>query len=158
MTRFSLLGDAFHVYDLGRNANPSERKEAMKTAEGFIKQMGYPANTQVYSQTLHFCICFITFSAYLFFCPFFTQIQVLPEGGETPIFKQFFKCWKDKDQAEGLGRVYVTERIAKIQQVQFDASKLHESHQMAAQYNMVDNGTGTTQVTICIQKISDCTS
>ncbi|KAA0710530.1 Adseverin Gelsolin-like protein [Triplophysa tibetana] len=74
------------------------------------------------------------------------MIQVLPEGGETPIFKQFFKCWKEKDQAEGLGRVYVTERIAKIQQVQFDASKLHESHQMAAQYNMVDNGTGTTQI------------
>ncbi|KAI7798575.1 adseverin [Triplophysa rosa] len=103
----------------GRNANPSERKEAMKTAEGFIKQMGYPANT---------------------------QIQVLPEGGETPIFKQFFKGWKEKDQAEGLGRVYVTERIAKIQQVQFDASKLHESHQMAAQYNMVDNGSGKTQI------------
>ncbi|KAI2652739.1 Adseverin [Labeo rohita] len=103
----------------GRNANPNERKEAMKTAEGFIKQMGYPANT---------------------------QIQVLPEGGETPIFKQFFKTWKDKDQAEGLGRVYVTERIAKIKQEQFDASKLHESHQMAAQYNMVDNGTGKTQI------------
>ncbi|XP_065147048.1 scinderin [Paramisgurnus dabryanus] len=103
----------------GRNANPSERKEAMKTAEGFIKQMGYPANT---------------------------QIQVLPDGGETPMFKQFFKSWKEKDQAEGLGRVYVTERIAKIQQVQFDASKLHESNQMAAQYNMVDNGSGQTQI------------
>lgn len=31
----------------GRNANPGERNEAMKTAEGFIQQMGYPANTQV---------------------------------------------------------------------------------------------------------------
>ncbi|KAK7138857.1 hypothetical protein R3I93_016080 [Phoxinus phoxinus] len=103
----------------GRNANPSERKEAMKTAEGFIKQMGYPENT---------------------------QIQVLPEGGETPIFKQFFKSWKEKDQAEGLGRVFVTERIAKIQQAEFNASKLHESHQMAAQYNMVDDGTGKTQI------------
>ncbi|XP_016093868.1 adseverin-like [Sinocyclocheilus grahami] len=103
----------------GRKANPDERKEAMKTAEGFIKQMGYPANT---------------------------QIQVLPEGGETHIYKQFFKSWKDKDQAEGLGRVFVMERIAKIEQEQFDASKLHESHQMAAQYNMVDNGTGKTQI------------
>ncbi|XP_017549431.1 adseverin [Pygocentrus nattereri] len=103
----------------GRNANPNERKEAMKTAEGFIQQMGYPANT---------------------------QIQVLPEGGETPIFKQFFKDWKEKNQSEGLGRVYVTERIAKIQQVEFDASKLHESQQMAAQYNMVDDGTGETQI------------
>ncbi|XP_036411221.1 adseverin [Megalops cyprinoides] len=103
----------------GHKANPSERKEAMKTAEGFIKQMGYPPNT---------------------------QIQVLPEGGETPIFKQFFRDWKDKDQSEGLGKVYVTERIAKIQQVEFDASKLHECQHMAAQYNMVDDGTGKTEV------------
>lgn len=35
------------LVESGRNANPSERKEAMKTAEGFIQQMGYPANTQV---------------------------------------------------------------------------------------------------------------
>ncbi|XP_062870523.1 adseverin [Trichomycterus rosablanca] len=103
----------------GRNANPSERKAAMKTAEGFIQQMGYPANT---------------------------QIQVLPEGGETAIFKQFFMNWKDKDQSEGLGRVFVTEQIARIQQVEFDASKLHESRQMAAQYNMVDDGSGETQI------------
>lgn len=103
----------------GRNANPGERKEAMKTAEGFIKQMGYPANTQV---------------------------QVLPEGGETPMFKQFFQGWKDRDQSEGLGKVFVTERIAKIQQEEFDASKLHESHHMAAQYNMVDDGSGDTQI------------
>uniref|UniRef100_A0A8D3B432 Scinderin n=1 Tax=Scophthalmus maximus TaxID=52904 RepID=A0A8D3B432_SCOMX len=103
----------------GHNANPSERKEAMKTAEGFIKQMGYPANT---------------------------QIQVLPEGGETPMFKQFFLGWKDRDQSEGLGKVFVTERIARIEQVEFDASKLHESHHMAAQYNMVDDGSGDTQI------------
>ncbi|XP_071396407.1 scinderin isoform X2 [Centroberyx affinis] len=103
----------------GHNANPSERKEAMKTAEGFIKQMGYPANT---------------------------QIQVLPEGGETPIFKQFFLDWKEKDQSEGFGKVFVTERIAKIRQMEFDASKLHESHHMAAQYNMVDDGSGETQI------------
>ena len=38
----------------GHNANPSERKEAMKTAEGFIKQMGYPANTKVHFPILLF--------------------------------------------------------------------------------------------------------
>lgn len=75
------------------------------------------------------------------------QIQVLPEGGETPMFKQFFEGWKDKDQSKGLGKVYTTERIAKIQQVEFDASKLHQSPHMAAQYNMVDDGSGETQVT-----------
>lgn len=95
--------------------------------------------------------------AHIYVCNvYFTQIQVLPDGGETPMFKQFFKGWKEKDQTEGLGRVYVTERIAKIQQVQFDASKLHESNQMAAQYNMVDNGSGQTQVTICIHTYIWC--
>ncbi|XP_033854651.1 scinderin-like [Acipenser ruthenus] len=103
----------------GKNANPDERKTAMKTAEGFLKQMGYPQNT---------------------------QIQVLPEGGETPIFKQFFKDWKDKNQSEGFGKVFVTERIANIEQVEFDASTLHQSRHMAAQYNMVDNGTGKTEI------------
>lgn len=74
------------------------------------------------------------------------QIQVLPEGGETPMFKQFFLYWKEKDQSEGFGKVFVTERIARIQQVDFDASKLHESQHMAAQYNMVDDGSGKTEV------------
>ncbi|XP_043922691.1 adseverin [Protopterus annectens] len=103
----------------GKNANPDERKAAMKVAEGFILQMGYPANT---------------------------QIQVFPEDGETPIFKQFFKDWKDKDQSEGFGKVYVTENIAKIAQIEFDASKLHESPQMAARHNMVDDGSGDIEI------------
>lgn len=74
------------------------------------------------------------------------QIQVLPEGGETPIFKQFFKDWKDRDQSDGFGKVYVTEKVAHVQQIPFDASKLHSSPQMAAQHNMVDDGSGTVEV------------
>lgn len=62
------------------------------------------------------------------------------------MFKQFFLNWRDKDQSEGFGKVFVTEKIAKIQKVQFDASRLHESQHMAAQYNMVDDGSGETQV------------
>ncbi|GAB0184592.1 scinderin [Grus japonensis] len=103
----------------GKDANPQERKAAMKNAEQFIQQMNYPANT---------------------------QIQVLPEGGETPIFKQFFKDWKDKDQSNGFGKVYVTERVAKIEQIEFNATKLHESPQMAAQHNMVDDGSGKVEI------------
>uniref|UniRef100_A0A669BVG9 Scinderin n=1 Tax=Oreochromis niloticus TaxID=8128 RepID=A0A669BVG9_ORENI len=74
------------------------------------------------------------------------QIQVLPEGGETPMFKQFFLDWKERDQSEGFGKVFTTEKVAKIQQVEFNASKLHESHHMAAQYNMMDDGSGETQI------------
>ncbi|XP_027788517.3 scinderin [Marmota flaviventris] len=103
----------------GKDANPQERKAAMKTAEEFLEQMNYSTNT---------------------------QIQVLPEGGETPIFKQFFKDWKDKDQSNGFGKVYVTERVARIKQVPFDASKLHSSPQMAAQHNMVDDGSGKVEI------------
>ncbi|KAJ1101440.1 hypothetical protein NDU88_006508 [Pleurodeles waltl] len=103
----------------GKNATPDERKAAMKTAEEFIQQMNYPPNT---------------------------QIQVLPEGGETPIFKQFFKDWRDKDQSDGFGKVFVTETIAHVKQIDFDASKLHESPQMAAQHNMVDDGSGEVQI------------
>lgn len=103
----------------GKNANVNERKAAMKTAEDFIQQMNYARNT---------------------------QIQVIPEGGETPIFKQFFKDWKDRDQSDGFGKVYVKERIANIQQVDFDASKLHESPEMAAQHNMVDDGSGKVEI------------
>uniref|UniRef100_A0A452V9P8 Scinderin n=1 Tax=Ursus maritimus TaxID=29073 RepID=A0A452V9P8_URSMA len=100
-------------------ANPQERKAAMKTAEEFLKQMNYSTNT---------------------------QIQVLPEGGETPIFKQFFKDWRDKDQSDGFGKVCVTEKVARIKQIPFDASKLHTSPQMAAQHNMVDDGSGKVEI------------
>lgn len=79
-------------------------------------------------------------------CYFKFQIQVLPEGGETPIFKQFFRDWKDKDQSDGFGKVYVTEKVAHIQQIPFDASQLHNSSQMAAQHNMVDDGSGEVEV------------
>ncbi|XP_076978784.1 scinderin isoform X1 [Tamandua tetradactyla] len=103
----------------GKDANPQERKAAMKTAEEFLQQMNYSANT---------------------------QIQVLPEGGETPTFKQFFKDWRDKDQSDGFGKVYVTEKVAQIKQIPFDASKLHSSPQMAAQHNMVDDGSGKVEI------------
>ncbi|XP_011798840.1 PREDICTED: adseverin [Colobus angolensis palliatus] len=103
----------------GKDANPQERKAAMKTAEEFLQQMNYSKNT---------------------------QIQVLPEGGETPIFKQFFKDWRDKDQSDGFGKVYVTEKVAQIKQIPFDASKLHSSPQMAAQHNMVDDGSGKVEI------------
>lgn len=103
----------------GKDANLDERKMAMKAAEDFIKKMGYPKHTQV---------------------------QVLPEMGETPLFKQFFKNWRDKDQTVGLGVAYIANSIAKIAKVPFDAATLHNSDAMAAQHGMVDDGNGEKQV------------
>uniref|UniRef100_A0A4W6FF41 Scinderin like b n=1 Tax=Lates calcarifer TaxID=8187 RepID=A0A4W6FF41_LATCA len=74
------------------------------------------------------------------------QIQVLPAGAETTMFKQFFSDWKDKDQTTGPSKAYTIGRIAKVEQVPFDASTLHSNKAMAAQHGMVDDGKGKVQI------------
>ncbi|XP_006016947.1 gelsolin isoform X1 [Alligator sinensis] len=103
----------------GKKANSEEKKAALRTATEFIEKMQYPKHT---------------------------QIQVLPEEGETPLFKQFFKNWRDKDQTEGLGVAYVSSHIANIDKVPFDAAPLHPSKPMAAQHGMEDDGSGNKQI------------
>ncbi|XP_038820144.1 gelsolin-like [Salvelinus namaycush] len=103
----------------GPKANAAERKAAMSAAQQFIKEKGYSDKT---------------------------QIQVLPAGGETTLFKQFFSDWKDKDQTTGPSKAYSIGRIAKVEQVPFDASTLHSNNNMAAQHNMVDDGKGKVQI------------
>lgn len=74
------------------------------------------------------------------------QVSVLPEGGETPLFKQFFKNWRDPDQVDGPGLSYLSSHIANVERVPFDAATLHTSTAMAAQHGMDDDGTGQKQV------------
>lgn len=74
------------------------------------------------------------------------QVSVLPEGGETPLFKQFFKNWRDPDQTDGPGLAYLSSHIANVERVPFDAATLHTSTAMAAQHGMDDDGTGQKQV------------
>ena len=75
-----------------------------------------------------------------------TQIQVLPAGAETTLFKQFFGDWKDKDETTGPTKAYTMGRIAKVEQVPFDSSTLHSNKAMAAQHGMVDDGKGNVKV------------
>lgn len=103
----------------GPNASGDERKAAMKSAQQFIKEKNYSNKT---------------------------QIQVMPAGGETTLFKQFFSNWKDKDQTTGPSKAYTIGRIAHVEQIPFDASTLHNSKAMAAQHNMVDDGSGKVQI------------
>lgn len=103
----------------GRDANSDERHAVLQSAEKFIQQMDYPT---------------------------YTQVQVLPEFGETPLFKQFFKNWRDAEDTVGMGTAYVNNKIAKIEKVPFDVSKLHESDSMSAQYGMVDRGDGEKKI------------
>ncbi|KAJ8406324.1 hypothetical protein AAFF_G00305550 [Aldrovandia affinis] len=103
----------------GPNANTAERRAAMKTAEQFIKDKNYSK---------------------------LTQIQVMPAGGETTLFKQFFSNWKDKDQTMGPSKAYTIGRIAQVEQIPFDASSLHSNKAMAAQHGMVDDGSGKVEI------------
>ncbi|KAF7669778.1 hypothetical protein LDENG_00124040 [Lucifuga dentata] len=103
----------------GPKANTSERKTAMSAAQQFIKDKGYSNKT---------------------------QIQVLPAGAETVLFKQFFSDWRDKDDTTGPTKAYTIGRIAKVEQVPFDASNLHNNTAMAAQHGMVDDGKGKVEI------------
>lgn len=103
----------------GPKANKQERKEAMATGEKFSKDKNYSKHI---------------------------QIQVLPAGGETTLFKQFFSDWRDRDETTGPSKAYTIGRIAKVEQIPFDASKLHTNNAMAAQHGMVDNGKGKVQI------------
>lgn len=102
----------------GPTANLSERKAATEAAEKFIKEKNYPQDT---------------------------QIQVMPAGGETTLFKQFFSIWRGKDDTTGPRQVH-TCRIAQVEQVPFDSSTLHSNKIMAAQHGMVDDGSGKFQI------------
>ena len=85
-------------------------------------------------------------SQHILLSPLPFQVSVLPEGGETPLFKQFFKNWRDLDQTDGLGLPYLSSHIANMERVPFDAATLHTSTAMAAQHGMDDDGTGQKQV------------
>lgn len=51
----------------GNGANSEEKRVALQMADSFIERMKYPRMK--------------------------TQVEILPQGKETVIFKQFFKCW-----------------------------------------------------------------
>ncbi|XP_059200069.1 scinderin like b isoform X2 [Centropristis striata] len=103
----------------GPKANMAERKAAMSAGQQFITDKGYSKAT---------------------------QIQVLPAGAETILFKQFFSDWRDKDETTGPSKAYTIGRIANVAKVPFDASSLHTNKAMAAQHGMVDDGKGKVQI------------
>uniref|UniRef100_A0A3B4G898 Gelsolin n=1 Tax=Pundamilia nyererei TaxID=303518 RepID=A0A3B4G898_9CICH len=80
----------------GKDANSEERHAVLNTAESFISKMNYPS---------------------------FTRVQVLPEHGEGPLFKQFFKDWRGPSDTVGMGTAYVSNKIAKMEKVSQSASR-----------------------------------
>ncbi|CAL8320277.1 unnamed protein product [Merluccius merluccius] len=103
----------------GKKASMKERSESLNKAEAYIKAKGYPASTYV---------------------------ETVNDGAESAVFKQLFKSWTVKYQSVGLGTTSSPGKIAKVEQVKFDATSMHARPDLAAQHKMVDDGTGETEV------------
>ncbi|NXA22796.1 VILI protein, partial [Ibidorhyncha struthersii] len=103
----------------GKNANKEEKQQAMSRALGFIKAKNYPASTSV---------------------------EIENDGSESTIFRQLFQKWTVPNQTSGLGKTHTVGKVAKVEQVKFDATTLHAKPQMAAQQKMVDDGSGEVEV------------
>lgn len=101
---------------IGKKASVKEKKEAMRNAVGFLKKKEYPSDTKV------------------------TRVV---EGSEPTDFMCLFRDWP---QPVPTGKVYSRSRIAKTVQTKFDANTLHNNRALAAETQMVDDGTGTVEV------------
>ncbi|NWQ80340.1 VILI protein, partial [Columbina picui] len=103
----------------GKNANKEEKQQAMSRALAFIKAKNYPASTSVETEN---------------------------DGSESTVFRQLFQKWTVPNQTSGLGKTHTVGKVAKVEQVKFDATTLHAKPQMAAQQKMVDDGSGEVEV------------
>ncbi|KFP91715.1 Villin-1, partial [Apaloderma vittatum] len=103
----------------GKNANKEEKQQAMSRALGFIKAKNYPESTSVETEN---------------------------DGSESTVFRQLFQKWTVPSQTSGLGKTHTVGRVAKVEQVKFDATTLHATPQVAAQQKMVDDGSGEVEV------------
>ncbi|PVD37426.1 hypothetical protein C0Q70_00016 [Pomacea canaliculata] len=101
---------------IGKRASTKEKKEAMRNAVGFLRKKGYPSDTKV------------------------TRVV---EGAEPSEFKCLFRDWP---QTPPTGKVYIQSKIAKTVQTRFDAATLHTNHALAAETQMVDDGSGKVEV------------
>ncbi|XP_069838358.1 villin-1 [Dendropsophus ebraccatus] len=103
----------------GKNASKEEKQQAMQRALNFITAKNYPPSTNV---------------------------EVENDGAESAVFKQLFQKWTTKDQTTGLGKTNTVGKVAKVEQVKFDAISMHAKPEIAAQQKMVDDGSGEAEV------------
>ncbi|KAK2523963.1 Vill [Columba livia] len=103
----------------GKASSLEEKKAAFTRAVGFIQAKGYPSST---------------------------NIEVMNDGAESAMFKQLFQRWTEKDETQGLGKIYTTGKIAKVEQVKFDTTQLHARPELAAEQRMVDDASGEIEV------------
>ncbi|GFO12419.1 advillin, partial [Plakobranchus ocellatus] len=103
---------------VGKNCTKNEKKSAWKNATSFLKMKGYAD---------------------------WTPVTQLVEGGETPLFKQFFSSWQDPREQTGFGQVHAKERVAGYNKEKFDSRLLHQKS-ITKQDNLPDDGSGHVQI------------
>ncbi|XP_042328327.1 villin-1 isoform X2 [Sceloporus undulatus] len=103
----------------GKLSSKEERQQAMSRALGFIKAKNYPPSTSVETEN---------------------------DGSESAVFRQLFQKWTVPNQSVGFGKTSTVGKVAKVEQVKFDATTLHAKPEMAAQHKMVDDGSGQVEV------------
>ncbi|XP_077304014.1 villin-1 [Lithobates pipiens] len=103
----------------GKNASKEERSQAMPRAMNYIKAKNYPNSTNV---------------------------ELENDGSESAVFKQLFQKWPTKNETVGVGKTHTLGKIAKVEQVKFDATLMHAKPEVAAHNKMVDDGSGEAEV------------
>uniref|UniRef100_A0A8C7SEQ1 Villin-1 n=1 Tax=Oncorhynchus mykiss TaxID=8022 RepID=A0A8C7SEQ1_ONCMY len=103
----------------GKKASKTERSKSLDKAEAYKKAKGYPISTYV---------------------------ETVNDGAESAVFKQLFQRWSVKGQTVGMGTTNCPGKIAKVEQIKFDATSMHARPDVAAQQKMVDDGTGEAEV------------
>ncbi|KAF6215173.1 hypothetical protein GE061_009924 [Apolygus lucorum] len=107
---------------VGRNASSKERVEAMRNAHGFLKKKNYPSSTRV------------------------TRVV---DGGEPIEFKVLFTSWRDDERIKSSHTPSIKNgngNNAKHVPLKIDAAVLHSDLKLAAQEQLLDDGTGTLRI------------
>jgi len=105
---------------VGKKCTDAEKKAGMKNGMEFISKKGYPQ---------------------------WTQVTRVVEGGETPIFKQFFSGWRDEGEQVGMGKVFRQGALAKQSNEKFDATQLHDREKQKHKTEILpDDGTGDVEI------------
>eukprot|EP00118_Oscarella_pearsei_P028746 m.2821 g.2821 ORF g.2821 m.2821 type:complete len:815 (+) comp8926_c0_seq1:165-2609(+) len=106
---------------IGKKATKAERDAAMKTAQGFIKEKGYPNHIPV------------------------TRIV---QKGEVSVFKQAFTDWMDHGEVGPGGLLYPKGKKSKnvtTKEEKFDAAAMHEKAK-SEPIKLVDDGSGKVEI------------
>lgn len=108
---------------VGKKASPKERVEAMRNAYGFAKKKQYPNHTPV---------------------------SRVVEHGEPVEFKALFLNWTDKDITAAKPQFNRTNSVnnnkTKPVATKLDAASLHATPSLAAETQLVDDGSGETVI------------